>query len=56
MIMFYQQGSLVVNDKQLPLMDSGWLEDEQGGGLYLVFLLTDSTIYVVLGMHVNKSK
>jgi hypothetical protein len=34
MIMFYQQGSLVVNDKQLPLMDSGWLEDEQGGGLH----------------------
>jgi hypothetical protein len=39
MIMFYQQGSLVVNDKQLPLMDRGWLEDEQGGGLHWYFSL-----------------
>ena len=29
--MFYQQqGSLVVNDKQFPLRNRGWLEDEKG--------------------------
>ena len=35
MIMCYQQSSLVVNDEQFPLMDRGWLEDEQGGGGYI---------------------
>lgn len=55
-MMFYQQGSLVINDKQFAFMERGLLEDGQGGGSHIGISLyrLDKTCF--LCMHVPNSK